>query len=263
MKIVRESNVIPKTINYCWFGHGPKPGNFQEVLDSWKKYCPDYKIIEWNESNYDVNANEFVRYAYSQKKYAFVSDFARLDIIHRFGGVYVDVDVEFLKSLDSILDNGPFFAAEEIDRINTGLIFASSKGDAVLGRLLDIYDRMGKAEARRSLEYSNTVEIVTQFFRDMGFKFNGKRQVIANHIIYETAIFCPQQFGEVKVSRNLSKAYTIHHYNSSWNSTEKFSINRQYRHARVARRIKKYLGMHIYHLIFKIYSPLFGRGKQF
>lgn len=254
--------MIPKVINYCWFGHGTKPDNFESIISSWKKYCPDYKIVEWNEKNYDINSDEFVRCAYSMNKFAFVSDYARLDIIHQNGGIYVDVDVEFLRNIDEIVNNGSFFATEEIDRINTGLIFAAEKGDTILGEILNIYSSMDKDAAINAINYSSTVEIVTSFFKDRGFKFNGKRQNIDNHIIYETSVFCPQQYGEIKNSKDFGNAYTTHHFNSSWVSENKFSLEKQYRHARVSRRIKKYLGVHVYNLIFKVYSPLFGRGKQ-
>lgn len=254
--------MIPKVINYCWFGYGEKPNNFEKIISSWKKYCPDYQIIEWNEKNYDVNANEFIKNAYLERKFAFVSDFARLDIINKFGGIYVDVDVEFLKSIDSIIARGPFFATEEIDRINTGLIFGAEKDDSILKSLIKIYSEMDREQAIKSLNYTNTVDIVTAFFKKKGFKFNGRRQLIDNHTIYETKTFCPQQFGE-KVKRNDNNAYTTHHYNSSWVSENKWSLEKQYRHARISRRIKKYFGIHVYKLIFKIYSPLFGRGSNF
>lgn len=254
--------MIPKTINYCWFGRGAKPTNFDNIIASWHRFCPEYDIIEWNEKNYDVNKNTFTKYAYSVGKYAFVSDYARLDIINRVGGVYVDVDVEFLKPLDSIIQNGPFFATEEIDKINTGLIFACGKSDPILNDLMRIYSQMDLDESKQSIDYSNTVEIVSKYFRRHGYCFNGKRQMIKNHTIYETSVFCPQQFGEEANDKRINKAFTTHHYNSSWVSEDKLSLDAQYRHARVARRIKRYLGVKVYDFIYRIYAPLFGRGKQ-
>ena len=91
---------IPKKISYCWFGGNPLPEKITKCIESWKKYCPDYEIIRWDETNYDVNKIPFVRDAYKEKKWAFVSDYARLDIIYNQGGIYLDTDVELVKNID-------------------------------------------------------------------------------------------------------------------------------------------------------------------
>ena len=100
--------MIPKVIHYCWFGGNPLPDEAKRCIDSWKKYCPDYKIIEWNESNYDVNSNEYMKAAYNEKKWAFVSDYARVDVVYRYGGIYMDTDVELIKPLDKFLYQSPY-----------------------------------------------------------------------------------------------------------------------------------------------------------
>lgn len=81
--------MIPKIIHYCWFGGNPKSNLIKQCIDSWKKYCPDYQIIEWNESNFDINCNPYVKAAYEDKKWAFVSDYARLYIVYNRGGGYI------------------------------------------------------------------------------------------------------------------------------------------------------------------------------
>lgn len=78
--------MIPKVIHYCWFGGNPKPEIVEKCIASWRKFCPDWEIIEWNESNYDVEKTPFVKEAYKAKKWAFVSDFARLDVVYAAGG---------------------------------------------------------------------------------------------------------------------------------------------------------------------------------
>lgn len=85
--------MMPKVIQYCWFGNSPLSELAQECITSWKKYCPEYEIKEWNESNFDVNCCDFVKEAYEMKKWAFVSDYARLKIIYEQGGIYLDTDV--------------------------------------------------------------------------------------------------------------------------------------------------------------------------
>ena len=108
--------MIPKKIHYCWFGRAAKPRLAEKCIKSWKKYCPDYEIIEWNEDNFDVNLNPYTKMCYTQKKYAFLSDYIRLLIVYRHGGIYLDTDVEIIKSfvkfpLDLLknLDPAPFY----------------------------------------------------------------------------------------------------------------------------------------------------------
>ena len=98
-----NSNIIQKKIHYCWFGHSEIPMQYKENIESWKKYCPDYEIIEWNENNYDITRNKYMFQAYQNKKWGFVPDYARIDIINTYGGIYLDLDVEIIKSFDYLL----------------------------------------------------------------------------------------------------------------------------------------------------------------
>ena len=93
---------IPKVLHYCWFGGAPKPKNIQNCIRSWKKYCPDYAIIEWNEQNFDVSQSLYTRQAYDARRWAFVADYARLKILYEQGGIYMDTDVELLRPLDDL-----------------------------------------------------------------------------------------------------------------------------------------------------------------
>lgn len=102
--------MIPRKIHYCWFGRGEKPRLAQKCIASWKKYCPDYEIIEWNEDNFDVNRNAYTQMCYKEKKYAFLTDYLRLLIVEEHGGIYFDTDVEAVRSFDELLDNPAFFA---------------------------------------------------------------------------------------------------------------------------------------------------------
>ena len=96
---------IPKVIHYCWFGKGEMPKIAKKCIKSWEKYCPDYEIICHNEDNFDLSQNRYMREAYEAKKWAFVSDFARLKIIYDHGGIYLDTDVELIKPIDDLLEN--------------------------------------------------------------------------------------------------------------------------------------------------------------
>lgn len=131
--------MIPKVINYCWFGGNPKPELIEKCIASWRKNCPDYEIIEWNESNYDVNKNTYMKEAYAAKKWAFVSDVARLDIIYNNGGVYLDTDVELFDTLDEWLKYDALFVFETGRYIATGLGFAAQKKNIALKYMLNCY----------------------------------------------------------------------------------------------------------------------------
>ena len=119
--------MIPKTIHYIWFGGNPLPEDAKRCIDTWKKYCPDYEIKEWNESNFDVAQNDYIKEAYEAKKWAFVSDYARLKVLVEYGGIYMDTDVEVLKPLDRFLSERAFSGFEDADAIPAG-IMACEKG---------------------------------------------------------------------------------------------------------------------------------------
>ena len=125
--------MIPKLIHYCWFGHNPLPKDAKRCIRSWKKYCPDYVIKEWNEDNFDISqCPQYVRQAYEAKKWAFVSDYVRLKLVHDHGGVYMDTDVELLKPLDRLLSHKAYFGFEDDGlQINTGLGFGAERGESV------------------------------------------------------------------------------------------------------------------------------------
>ena len=97
--------MIPKIIHYCWFGRNPLPQSAIKCINSWKKFFPDYEIKEWNEQNFDVNIIPYTSEAYQAKKYAFVSDYARMWVLYNYGGIYFDTDVEVIKPMKDIVEN--------------------------------------------------------------------------------------------------------------------------------------------------------------
>lgn len=128
--------MIPKTIHYCWFGRGEKSDLILKCIDSWKKYCPDYEIIEWNEDNFDVDFCDYSHDAYQERKWAFVSDIARLKILYDNGGIYLDTDVELHSSIDNLLKYDAWFAQDDIRYINTGLGFGAVKQNELIEVIL-------------------------------------------------------------------------------------------------------------------------------
>src|SRR4051794_6708390 len=118
---------IPKIIHYCWFGRGDYSDLVMKCMKSWKAYLPDYKIVLWNEDNFDVNMNDFVRQAYEQRKYAFVSDYVRLYALYQSGGIYMDSDVEVVKSIDEFLHHRAFLGYEKTELLQTGVMAAEKE----------------------------------------------------------------------------------------------------------------------------------------
>ena len=134
--------MIPKKIHYCWFGRNPKPKLAEKCIASWKKFCPDYEIIEWNEDNFDVNMNGYTRMCIEQKKYAFLSDYVRLLVVAEHGGIYFDTDVEVLKSLDPLLANDAFFGFETSEYVASGLGFGSVAHGTAIEAMVEEYDSL-------------------------------------------------------------------------------------------------------------------------
>lgn len=132
--------MIPKKIHYCWFGKNPLPNEVKKCIESWKLFCPDYEIIEWNEENYDVFKIDYMAEAYKAEKYAFVSDYARLDIIYNNGGIYLDTDVELIRPLDDLLHHSCYLGMELPGRVATGLGFGAVKGNNFLYENMKYYE---------------------------------------------------------------------------------------------------------------------------
>ncbi|TNU75055.1 glycosyltransferase family 32 protein, partial [Lactococcus cremoris] len=131
--------MIPKVIHYCWFGGQPLPESALKCIESWRRFCPDYEIKQWSEKNYDVNKIQYIKEAYQEKKFAFVTDVARLDIIWNEGGIYLDTDVELIKSLDELLYNSLYLGMERAGRVNTGLGFGAEVNHPIVRANLELY----------------------------------------------------------------------------------------------------------------------------
>lgn len=228
--------MIPKKIHYCWFGKGKKPRQAIRCIDSWKKNMPDYEIIEWNENNYDVHKVPYIDQAYAAKKYAFVSDYARFDILYREGGVYFDTDVEVIKSFNDILEQGAFFGCEvdgSIDdsgcsdgligapyssfsiRINPGLGMATEKGNQFYKEFLDMYEDMDFFKPDGSINSVAVVRNTTNLLCKFGLKDISGLQEILGIYIYPSEYFNPldSMTGEITMGSN---THSIHWYAMSW-----------------------------------------------
>ncbi|WP_302345181.1 glycosyltransferase family 32 protein [uncultured Duncaniella sp.] len=207
--------MIPKIIHYCWFGGRPLPEDAKKYIESWKKYCPDYEIREWNESNFDIDLYPFTREAYDSRKFAFVTDVVRLYALYNFGGIYMDTDVEVLRPLDPFLRHKAFSGFEDDTHVPTG-IMASEKGSIWAKENLDYYDGRHFITGNGNPDIVTNVEIITSYMREKGLKCDNSYQDFDNLItIYPKDYFCPKshETGKIHLTDNTA---TIHHFAGSW-----------------------------------------------
>lgn len=206
--------MIPKKIHYCWFGRGQKPELANRCIDSWKKYCPDYEIKEWNEDNFDLNLYPYVREAYDKRKFAFVTDVVRLYALITEGGIYMDTDVEVLKSLDILLEYDAVSGFEAETRIPTGLM-ASRKSHPLFLEFLDDYNGLHFIRDDGSLDLTTNVTRITNICLSHGFVPNGKLQTIAGFTLLPQDYLCPKNY-ETKELKLTTNSLCIHHFDGSW-----------------------------------------------
>lgn len=207
--------MIPKIIHYCWFGRKEKPKSVLKMLESWRKFCPDYVIKEWNESNFDINYNQYTKEAYQCGKWAFVSDVARLYALYTDGGIYLDTDVEVLKPFDNLLNNNLFLGFEGTKWIGTNIIGAEKEND-VIGIFLNGYNNLNFINKDNCQNTTTNVEYLTLFMKEKyHIKLNGQEQYTEDVHIFPTDFFCPYDYinGNLKLTDN---SYTIHWYSQSW-----------------------------------------------
>lgn len=211
-----EKNRIPKIIHYVWFGRGKKNSQIEKCIESWRKYLPEYEIIEWNEDNFELNLYEFTKEAYKEKKYAYVSDVVRLHVLYHYGGIYMDTDVEVLKPLDNLLHEHAFSGFQMIDQIPTG-IMASEPKNQWYKEQLDYYKDKKFSLNEVEEKHITNVDIITRISVEKhGLILNNNYQVLKYGMaIYPMDYFCAKSpsTGKIAVTNN---TYTIHHFAGSW-----------------------------------------------
>lgn len=221
---------IPKIIHYCWFGYKEKPQIVKKCIESWKNKLPEYEIIEWNETNFDIEKRLFTKEAYLAKNYAFVSDYVRVYALYHYGGIYLDTDTEIIKSLDQFLVEESFWGFEEKDFIATSLIGACAY-NLLIKEFLEYYDSLSLYDEKGNLKKFTNVLVVTNIFKQKGIQMNGKYQKIEDiAAIYPQEFFSPYDYINC-YSKATENSFAIHHFYKSWLP---FST-------RVKANIKKYL----------------------
>lgn len=254
--------MIPKTIHYCWFGGNPLPELAQKCIKSWKKFCPDFQIVEWNESNFDLSsAPRYVRQAYEAKKWAFVSDYARLRIIYENGGLYFDTDVELIRSPEQLLSYSAWFGFEEEQQIATGLGFGAEKGAPILADMLADYQDIPFVLEDGSYDLTPCPIRNTAALARAGLILNNTQQLLPGNVaVFPKEWFCPLDYltGKLQKTKN---TVSIHRYAASW-YTEKekawfartsAELKKELRHERWVngpkRMLRKLIGESVYERI--------------
>lgn len=235
--------MIPKVIHYCWFGRNPLPELALKCISSWKKFFPDYEIIQWNEDNFDVNIIPYTQQAYSAKKYAFVSDYVRFWVLYKFGGLYFDTDVEIIKPMDDIISRGPFMGIEvestgEYPLVAPGLGLGVNPGLSLYKEILNYYNSLTFYGIDGKPNQTTVVTHTTNILKDNGLLSSNDIQEVAGVWIYPADYFNPLDSltGKLKLTKNTR---SIHWYMNSWSNRSQF-----------------------YHWLSKIYHRIIGKSTH-
>ena len=232
---------IPKVIYYCWFGKGKMPALSEKCIKSWKKYCPDYEIVCINEENFDITRNKYATEAYQAGKWAFVSDYARLKVLYDNGGIYLDTDVEILKSLDPLIKEQGYMGFDDNGIISTGLGFACEKGNKIVEALLKDYENIPFLLPDGTYDLTPCPDRNTKTLVELGMDPDNKDQIFMGIRMLPEDYLCPMKYysGKKIITEN---TYSIHHFCASWTSAT----------SKRTTFIKRIIGV-------KLYEKLYGK----
>lgn len=214
--------MIPKKIHYCWFGRNPLPESALKCIASWRKYLPDYEIIEWNEDNFDVDSIPYTAQAYQAKKYAFVSDYARFKILYEHGGIYFDTDVEVIKPIDDIIAKGPFMGFEinpcaerPNGAVNPGLGLGVGAGHDLYKEIIDAYGQFQFMNTNGELNQTTVVIYTSNILIKKGLTAKKGIQQVDGIFLYPKEYFNPldDNTGRLVITEN---THSIHWYSKTW-----------------------------------------------
>lgn len=235
--------MIPKIIHYCWFGGNPKPKLAKKCMASWKKYCPGYEFREWNEDSYDISkAPLYVQQAYHAGKWAFVTDYVRLEVVYEYGGIYLDTDVEVIRRLDDLLDNTAFFGFEGEENINTGLGFGAEAKHEILKALMTDYQGAAFLLENGEMDLTPCPVRNTPIFVKNGVKMDGSKQMLEDGtLILPSEYLCPIDIHTMKFV-GTENTHAIHHFVGAW-LPEEAAKRQKYKLRKL--QIEKRFGTHV------------------
>lgn len=240
--------LIPKVIHYCWFGRNPKPKLAEKCIKSWKKFCPDYEIVEWNEDNFDLSGCPlYVRQAYEAKKWAYVTDYVRMQIVYEHGGIYMDTDVELQKNLDSLLCHQAYFGFEDGIHIATGLGFGAVQGHAVLKEIMDDYEGVPFIHEDGTYDTVTCPQRNTKIFLQHGLKQDDSMQILDGDVLILPSIYlCPISY-QTNIRRHSDDTISIHWFDASWKSKEEKALHeKKVRNEAIKRFVHNVVGDRVY-----------------
>lgn len=212
---ITDAPLIPKKLHYMWLGGNSIPNNLKRCIDSWRKFCPEYEIVEWNENNYDIGKHPYMTQAYKEKAYGFIPDYARLDILYNEGGFYLDTDVELKRSIDDLCYQEAFCGVEKWQVVNFGGLSGAIKGHPMIKKFLDARKDVFFLDPEGNQNRNTCGYYDTQVIIDEGYKINGKTQYIKGMNIYAYDYFHPYDYmsGIVNETEHL---HSIHWFNGGW-----------------------------------------------
>lgn len=206
---------IPKKIHYCWFGEKKIPDRLQGYIETWKQFCPDYDFIRWDESNYDITKNSYMYEAYCAGKYGFVPDYARLDIVYNYGGIYLDTDVELCRSLDALLCDDSFFSVDFEECVNAGSGFGAIRHHPIVGEMRRVYETEHFINKDGSLNLKPCPHYQNPVLKKFGFEITQRYQKIDGNVLYPCEVLSPiaTYSGAERITE---KTHSIHRAELSW-----------------------------------------------
>ena len=232
--------MLPKTIHYCWFGGNEKPEPAKKCIASWMDFCPDFELREWNENNFSLDdCPQYIRDAYVAKKYAYVTDYVRLRVLHRFGGFYMDTDVELLKNLDAFLEDAGVIGFENDKFVNSGQMMAAEAGHPVLQEMMDCYEKIDFYKDDGSMYLLGCPHVNTDVLVRHGLVRDGQEQTVAGFHVYPADWFNPLDSATGELIKT-SNTVSIHWYSMSWISPwRRLRVKIMRKIRRLAKRLSK------------------------
>lgn len=223
--------MIPKIIHYCWFGRGEMPKIIKKCMKSWKKYCPDWQIVRWDEDSFDINSTLWTKQAYEAKKYAFVADYVRLKALSEMGGVYMDTDQELIKPLDPFMDKEMFVGFMSDINISAGVIGSEPKHSVVM-QMLDYYRNRSFVKENGEVDLKPNTKWMTDIMVERGLVINDEYQVLDGVHVYPRTYFCPTSCVSIEDYRS-KDTVSLHHWAMTWRpEKEKKHFKKIKRHQR-------------------------------
>lgn len=250
-----------KYIHYCWFGDKTLSKLAKKCIKSWKKYLPDYKIIKWSEDNIDLNECPFLKGAYENKKWAFVSDYIRTKALNEMGGIYFDTDMEITKDISKLLNDDTFLGVEDSSYVAVGVWYEKYKKSFLTTELLKIYKSFNSFDVDKMADFS-IPKLISLILDKIGFKKGlNEKQILKNNIaIYPRDYFYPYSYNWQN-NKFTSNTCMVHYYDASWipikdrveiNMVRKFGIKKTYNLLNMYRKIKSFIKQIIKVILFPI-----------